>query len=114
MITESTPYFSKTRRGLPALTIQGYIYNIQLRRAGKVRWVCAHRRGYDTPYFPKTARGQPALTVQGYRYSIHRRQGLKVRWTCDHRRGCNSAVYTVQDEIVAVRGEHNHPPKIHN
>lgn len=64
-------------------------------------------------FFTMSARGKKTLMCDGYRYryDCHSASG-KVRWRCtSHAKfGCKSAVFTIEDEIIQVKGTHTFHP----
>lgn len=63
-------------------------------------------------------RGKKNIILNGYRYyhkidSRARGNCLKARWVCGKiTRGCRAKIVTVDDTIVAVMDDHNHPPEM--
>ncbi|KAI8421102.1 hypothetical protein MSG28_008205, partial [Choristoneura fumiferana] len=54
------------------------------------------------------------IRLNGYLYSYHIRREMagfvKTRWYCTthHSRGCRASLYTIEDQIVSCKTEHNH------
>lgn len=66
---------------------------------------------FSGPIFTQTSRGARVIIFEGYKFIKHRGHGLKVRWYCtQHGYGCRAAMFTVENKVVSVKKEHNHPP----
>ncbi|GBP31402.1 hypothetical protein EVAR_17890_1 [Eumeta japonica] len=59
-------------------------------------------------------RGTQQIHLNGYSYSRRKRGCTVGRWYCTshHSKGCRAFVRTVEDEIVCVRDQHTHPPRV--
>ncbi|KAI5646837.1 FLYWCH zinc finger domain-containing protein [Phthorimaea operculella] len=60
-----------------------------------------------------TERGTLKLYLDGYTYhrQVTRSSGAKTRWRCrSGNDSCKAVVFTVDDDLVMQKGEHNHPP----
>ncbi|KAI5646821.1 FLYWCH zinc finger domain-containing protein [Phthorimaea operculella] len=72
--------------------------------------------GANGPVFTKTRAGKPLLLLNGYRYykSPHC-DGSRLSWYCRRiykgQTACRASVVTVDDVIISIKHEHNHPVK---
>lgn len=58
-----------------------------------------------------TFKGGLFLYLNGYRHTKHSVAGQKTRWRCTQfRQKCRVKLFTVDDELILQKGEHNHPP----
>lgn len=62
--------------------------------------------------FVRSLRGNPLILLQGFKFYKYRTIGLKSRWQCSthNSKGCTAFVHTIDDEIIKVKNDHNHPP----
>lgn len=65
----------------------------------------------DATCFSHNRRGTKTLFVHGFKYYKHLEKGDKIRWTCALKSTmrCKAIVLTIQDEIIYLKNEHNHP-----
>ncbi|KOB71389.1 Uncharacterized protein OBRU01_13764 [Operophtera brumata] len=64
---------------------------------------------YDKIQYTYTVRGKRLLHVNNFRYNVKRAIGPKGYWTCNKApKGCKAAVITLDDQLVKVKGWHNH------
>ncbi|KAI5646741.1 FLYWCH zinc finger domain-containing protein [Phthorimaea operculella] len=58
-----------------------------------------------------SSRGTRKIFLDGYSYNLHRTIGAKTRWRCrSGHDSCKAVVFAIEDDVVAQKGEHNHPP----
>ncbi|CAB3250349.1 unnamed protein product [Arctia plantaginis] len=62
--------------------------------------------------FTTGSRGAAIISVGGYKFLKQRTTNCKTRWWCgtNVHKGCTAVLFTIGDEIVKIRNEHNHPP----
>ncbi|CAH2040271.1 unnamed protein product, partial [Iphiclides podalirius] len=77
-------------------------------------WATEHFVDSD-PVFVTTSRGARMVSISGSNFYRHCTTGYKTRWFCaTHQRfGCKAVLFTVEDNIVTCRNNHNHPPPKH-
>ncbi|GBP31395.1 hypothetical protein EVAR_17883_1 [Eumeta japonica] len=117
----------KSQKGTPLLSLSGYKFCVHYCKNFKVRWQCSTHtsRGCKAavftvdgtvvsyePTFIKSRMGTNILLYCGYTYYRHRTCALKTRWSCSthYTRKCKACIFTVNNEIVHYKLEHNHPP----
>ncbi|KAI5646734.1 FLYWCH zinc finger domain-containing protein [Phthorimaea operculella] len=58
-----------------------------------------------------SSRGTRTILLDGYTYHHHVKKGAKTRWRCrSGHDSCKAVVFTIDDDVVMQKGEHNHPP----
>ncbi|XP_063374038.1 protein tramtrack, beta isoform isoform X23 [Cydia amplana] len=68
------------------------------------------------PYFETTISGTRYLFIGGYRFHMRAerlkaKQSTKIRWRCSkYSIGCKAVVFTYENDVVAEKNGHNHPP----
>lgn len=62
--------------------------------------------------FLKSQKGKRILRYKGYTY-YSQYTGLKTRWLCSthYPKGCRASIYTINDKVIKLTGEHNHAVK---
>lgn len=61
-------------------------------------------------FFGFTYSGKRCLDLGKHRFTVHQNEGVKVRWRCVKKNtGCPSFVTTIDNIIIKVRKNHNHP-----
>ncbi|KAI8421100.1 hypothetical protein MSG28_008205 [Choristoneura fumiferana] len=116
------PHFFSTSdlKSSKFLFIDGYKYHrhrsgtCAVTPTNKLRWRCskfkAGCKAIAYTVFDEIA----AIRLNGYLYSYHIRREMagfvKTRWYCTthHSRGCRASLYTIEDQIVSCKTEHNH------
>lgn len=65
-----------------------------------------------TVEFLKSQKGKRILRFKGYTY-YSQYVGLKTRWLCSthYPKGCRASIYTINDKVIKVAGEHIHAAK---
>ncbi|KAI5646773.1 FLYWCH zinc finger domain-containing protein [Phthorimaea operculella] len=104
-----------------SLTVDGYHYTI-LTQTGKGKkrksfWRCAMADIVGRHWLMLicqvmvSSRGTRKIFLDGYSYNLHRTIGAKTRWRCrSGHDSCKAVVFTIDDDVVTQKGEHNHPP----
>lgn len=61
----------------------------------------------------QTSRGARVIIYNGYKFFRQRVSAYKERWYCSHHvRGCKAVIFTIENDILSVKEQHNHePPK---
>ncbi|KAH9631450.1 hypothetical protein HF086_014295 [Spodoptera exigua] len=71
-----------------------------------------HLQPFTEAIFTTTKYGNPVIIFGPYRYnqaSAIVSDRSKTRWRCIKRpRGCKSVMYTIGNDIIGLRNEHNH------
>ncbi|KAG7309874.1 hypothetical protein JYU34_004388 [Plutella xylostella] len=73
--------------------------------------------GIRAVFIEKRKFGGRAIYLSGHVYQFNRTSGVnKCRWLCRRQRWhkCRAVLYTVDDHIVKIIDDHNHPPEIIN
>ncbi|XP_063367580.1 FLYWCH-type zinc finger-containing protein 1-like [Cydia amplana] len=66
---------------------------------------------HTRPVFQTTSRGGRMIVMGGYKFFRQVTYGPKTRWFCSGQgRGCKAVIFTVDDEIIDSKNEHNHYP----
>ncbi|CAG4934049.1 unnamed protein product [Parnassius apollo] len=67
---------------------------------------------FTTAEYITSQKGKPLIKLNGYTFCSTPAKGPKVRWRCSthYPHGCRAALVTFADEILSIRGEHNHKP----
>ncbi|CAG4945933.1 unnamed protein product [Colias eurytheme] len=57
-------------------------------------------------------RGKVNIKIGDYTFYMRSKAGAagKERWCCTGNKYCKAALYTVENEVVAIHNEHNHGP----
>ncbi|KAG7309939.1 hypothetical protein JYU34_004454 [Plutella xylostella] len=107
--------YSRTKYGNPVIEMGGYRYNrVHKRMNGpRARWTCVKNpagcRAYLVTIDDHKHRG---LVVGRHRYNLVVKRGnyVKDHWRCVKRNtGCRAVVHTLQDVVVMIKENHNHP-----